>query len=844
MSRTSSTPLRRSSTTLRRSSTTLRTSSTPLRTSSTTLRTSSTPLRTSSTTSSTSRGINCAPHARPRPLRPLADRPPPRRRRAHGHLQLALRPPPWRHVHPPRRGHGRRALHAPVRGDGPRRSALARPAVGGGAGRRRSPRAVPAVGARRALRRGRAGALGERRRLPLLLHRGRAGAQAPARRGRAAAAALRRHVLPPHAAAGLHEALDVDAVRAALPRAGRRRRHHRRSDPRRGHVAEGIARRLHPRPLRRPADVQLLRRCRRSRDGDHARHPRRGASDEHASPGADLPRPRMGRAALRARLAHPRAGPHQALQAARRDLGVAVRRGWVLAGGDGQLPHAPRLVVAGRPRSLRPRLRHRELLPRPRQLRAGGVRPAEARLAQWAVHSCHERGGAAAARGAARRRRRAVARGGDRAGEEERAPADAVRRRAPLRLQLRAAGHRPRVRGAIGGGAARARRPYGRGVVPNNGRAAEGLDGTERQEPLHAAAARGHGDGPRAGARAGHPAAAPRRRDGSARAVAPRARRAMYRLIRQLLFALDAETAHEFTAAQMVRLQRIPLALRIVEAFCRVPARPTHILGLTFKTPIGIAFVEVGTVTPRPQPGNPRPRLFRDRARRALVNRMGFNNDGADAIAPRLIAPVPLFVNIGKNKTTPLEAAADDYAVCAAKLGPHADAIVINVSSPNTPALRDLQRPEHLERILDVVRHERVFVKIAPDLDDGQLAEISDVCVKHAHGMICTNTTMIDEGGARRAPLPTNATTLVGAHGVRPLAGGPSRAPLMAKSTEILAKVRARVGRGYPLIGVGGIFTAEDVHAKMAAGAGLVQLYTGFIYEGPSLPSRLARALR
>lgn len=312
----------------------------------------------------------------------------------------------------------------------------------------------------------------------------------------------------------------------------------------------------------------------------------------------------------------------------------------------------------------------------------------------------------------------------------------------------------------------------------------------------------------------------------------------MYRLIRQLLFALDAETAHEFTAAQMVRLQQIPLALRIVESLCRVPARPTQILGLTFKTPIGIAagfdknavmmpflaalgfgFVEVGTVTPRPQTGNPKPRLFRDRERRALVNRMGFNNDGADAIAERLIAPVPLFVNIGKNKSTPLEGAADDYAICAEKLGPHADAIVINVSSPNTPALRDLQRPEHLERILDVVRHERVFVKIAPDLDDAQLAEICDVCVKRAHGMICTNTTITDGGGL-------------------------SGAPLMPKSTEILAKVRARVGRGYPLIGVGGIFTAGDVRAKMAAGADLVQLYTGFIYEGPSLPSRLARALR
>ena len=320
----------------------------------------------------------------------------------------------------------------------------------------------------------------------------------------------------------------------------------------------------------------------------------------------------------------------------------------------------------------------------------------------------------------------------------------------------------------------------------------------------------------------------------------------MYRLIRKLLFALDAETAHEFTAAQMVRLQRVPLALRAIEALCRTPPRPTQLLGLTFPTPIGIAagfdknalmmpflaalgfgFVEVGTVTPRPQPGNPRPRLFRYPGARALVNRMGFNNDGADAVAERIAAfdRVPLFVNIGKNKDTPLDAAPDDYAACATKLGPHADAIVINVSSPNTPSLRELQRPEHLERILDAVQHERVFVKIAPDIDDAMLAEVCDVCAKRASGMICTNTTTAEVEGARPA-------------------GGLSGAPLMAKSTEILGKVRARVGPGYPLIGVGGIFTAGDVRAKLAAGADLVQVYTGFIYEGPLMPSRLARALR
>jgi dihydroorotate dehydrogenase len=317
-----------------------------------------------------------------------------------------------------------------------------------------------------------------------------------------------------------------------------------------------------------------------------------------------------------------------------------------------------------------------------------------------------------------------------------------------------------------------------------------------------------------------------------------------------------------------------------------VPERPVELLGLTFKSPIGIAagfdknatmmpflaalgfgFLEVGTVTPRPQPGNPRPRLFRDPARRALVNRMGFNNDGADAVAERLRstpAMPPLFVNIGKNKSTPLDRAVDDYAICAKKLGRHSDAIVINVSSPNTPALRELQRPEHLSRILDVVEHERVFVKIAPDVDDVLLGEIVDVCVKRASGMICTNTMSVAEGAPHPAfghPLPTSgerghsfdpsprlrgegqarSARVRGATRQDVPSGGLSGGPLFAKSTEILAKVRQKTGPGYPLIGVGGIFTADDVRAKMAAGADLVQLYTSLIYEGPRLPSRLAR---
>ena len=317
----------------------------------------------------------------------------------------------------------------------------------------------------------------------------------------------------------------------------------------------------------------------------------------------------------------------------------------------------------------------------------------------------------------------------------------------------------------------------------------------------------------------------------------------MYRLIRELLFRLDPEEAHEFTVEQILRLQQIPVVLRAVAALTSSKTEPVSLLGLSFPNRIGIAagfdknavmmpflaalgfgFIEVGTVTLYPQPGNPRPRMFRYPAHQAIINRMGFNNDGADAVAERLQAwdrRVPTLVNIGKNRDVPLEGAADAYAACAEKLAPHADAIVVNLSSPNTPSLRELQRPEHLERILAAVGP--ALVKIAPDVDEVMVGEICDVCVSRARGMICTNTT-IDR------PFETSE------------AGGLSGGPLLAKSTNVLARVRERVGPGFPLIGVGGVFTTDDVRAKRAAGADLVQVYTGFIYEGPGLPRRLAQA--
>ena len=320
----------------------------------------------------------------------------------------------------------------------------------------------------------------------------------------------------------------------------------------------------------------------------------------------------------------------------------------------------------------------------------------------------------------------------------------------------------------------------------------------------------------------------------------------MYPLIRELLFRLDAEAAHELVTEQMIALQQIPIVLRAIARLCRPPASAAReVLGLKFPSPIGIAagfdknaamvpmlaalgfgFIEAGTVTLRPQPGNPRPRLFRDAKRQALINRLGFNNEGADAVAERLrlwsaAVPrggTPLLINVGKNKDVPLEGAADNYAACYEKVAKYADAAILNISSPNTPGLRDLQTPEHIERLLKAIpKAGPILIKIAPDLDDAQIAEICDVCVRMADGMVCTNTTITPEGGL-------------------------SGKPLFARSTEVLAKVRARVGADFPLIGVGGIFTAEDVRAKLAAGANLVQVYTSFVYEGPSLPRRLARA--
>lgn len=337
----------------------------------------------------------------------------------------------------------------------------------------------------------------------------------------------------------------------------------------------------------------------------------------------------------------------------------------------------------------------------------------------------------------------------------------------------------------------------------------------------------------------------------------------MFALARQLLFQLDAETAHELTAWQLERLGRIPPLLAAIANRCSAPFVPRTLWNLVFPNPLGIAagfdknatmvealealgfgFVEVGTVTLHPQPGNPRPRLFRYPRIGALVNRMGFNNDGAAAVAARLRArverrgtsvehPAPVLVNIGKNRDVAPAAAAEAYAACYRHVGPWADGAVINVSSPNTPNLRDLQRPEHLEAIVAAVAAERggrpapLLVKVAPDLDRGFLREIAEVCRRVADGMIATNTTV------DHAPLDPGEDE----------AGGLSGRPLFERSTAVLRELRAIVGPSYPLVGVGGIEDAETARRKLEAGADLIQAYTGFIYGGPRFARRVVRGV-
>lgn len=343
----------------------------------------------------------------------------------------------------------------------------------------------------------------------------------------------------------------------------------------------------------------------------------------------------------------------------------------------------------------------------------------------------------------------------------------------------------------------------------------------------------------------------------------------LYRIAKSFLFRMDAESAHHLIIDGMGGAARWPGVKSALSAIWGVKPTPdlaVGLFGLHFAHPIGLAagldknakavaglartglsFLEVGTVTPKGQAGNELPRLFRLPPDEALINRMGFNNEGADAMAARLASlkrrDVPLAVNIGKNKTTPNEDAADDYRECLRKLYAYGDFFVVNISSPNTPDLRALQHGDELRTLLDAVKDEigkqaskhggkpkPILVKIAPDNTEEQLSYMTEAIVRSGmDGIIATNTTIGREGLT---------------HANRGEAGGLSGKPLTRRSTEVIRTVYKLTNGKLPIIGSGGIFTADDAYDKIRAGASLVEVYTALIYKGPGLFKELHRGLR
>ena len=327
--------------------------------------------------------------------------------------------------------------------------------------------------------------------------------------------------------------------------------------------------------------------------------------------------------------------------------------------------------------------------------------------------------------------------------------------------------------------------------------------------------------------------------------------------VRSILFRMDPERAHHFALNFLRRAPHIPGALTLLRSFAP-PPQPQTLFGLTFPNPVGLAagfdkngvaipawealgfgFVEIGTVTAQPQPGNPTPRIFRYASQAALINRLGFNNEGADAVAARLRKlrdssrrpSIPIGINLGKSKVTPLEDAPADYLYSFRQLHPVADYIVLNVSSPNTPGLRTLQEHGALVALLRAVTEENarlsppkpILLKIAPDLSDKSLAEIIGAVEQfELAGLIATNTTL-DHSGLAGAVDQT---------------GGLSGAPLRKRSTEVVQFLRSRTR--LPIIGVGGISDAASAREKLEAGAQLLQIYTGLIYRGPNLLREIA----
>jgi dihydroorotate dehydrogenase len=359
----------------------------------------------------------------------------------------------------------------------------------------------------------------------------------------------------------------------------------------------------------------------------------------------------------------------------------------------------------------------------------------------------------------------------------------------------------------------------------------------------------------------------------------------MYKIIRKILFLLPAETAHYVSMNLLQKACSIGFIKRSLSGFFRPAYLPTQLFGLHFKNPVGLGagfdknarylrelktigfgFIEIGTVTPKPQYGNDKPRLFRLPTDKALVNRMGFNNDGVEVIVKRLkkwrageevsvkdqnskhnnpsdIIKSGILIggNIGKNKSTPNEDAWKDYEICFNALHPYVDFFVVNVSSPNTPGLRELQEKDSLRKILTHLQQlnrnfdkpRPILLKIAPDLELSQIDDVIELAIEISlDGLVATNTTI------SRHDLQTSGEDLE-----KLGAGGLSGKPLTKRSTEVINYIHQKTGSKLPIIGSGGIFTGQDAKEKIAAGAALMEVWTGFIYEGPTIVKKITHQL-
>lgn len=335
----------------------------------------------------------------------------------------------------------------------------------------------------------------------------------------------------------------------------------------------------------------------------------------------------------------------------------------------------------------------------------------------------------------------------------------------------------------------------------------------------------------------------------------------MYSFVRDLLFRFEPETSHELSLEFLGAAERLKMLGLLAP---KVAYRPVEVMGIRFPNAVGLAagldkngdylnalgalgfgFVEIGTITPKPQPGNPQPRLFRIPERQAIINRMGFNNKGVDHLVAQVTSrryQGVLGINIGKNASTPVEDAASDYLIGMRKVYAHADYITVNLSSPNTPGLRDLQFGDSLNRLLEVLKQEQltlqqvhgryvpVAVKIAPDMDEQAIVQVAAALLAQGiDAVIATNTTL----------------SRIGVEGCvnGQETGGLSGLPVQDMSTKVIASLHAELGKNLPIIGVGGIVDGESAAAKIKAGASLVQIYTGFIYRGPKLIAEAAKAI-